>query len=103
MALSRISASRLHAYGRLAKRGRARVELTMLSYILIAKTDLVLQMKIPSFRIKDNNNNKAKTDKQFMCRECKMTFQSKDSLELHKRKSRHFTGLVYFGKNDRKG
>jgi hypothetical protein len=76
----------------------------MLNYILIAKTDLILQMKIPSFRIKgNNNNNKAKTDKQFMCRECKMTFQSKDSLELHKRKSRHFTGLVYFGKNDRKG
>jgi protein-arginine kinase activator protein McsA len=73
----------------------------MLSHILIAKTDLLVQMKIPSFRIK--NNNKAKTDKQFVCRECKMTFQSKDSLELHKRKSRHFTGLVYFGKNDRKG
>jgi protein-arginine kinase activator protein McsA len=73
----------------------------MLSHILIAKTDLLVQMKIPSFRIKDNN--KTKTDKQFVCRECKMTFQSKDSLELHKRKSRHFTGLVYFGKNDRKG
>jgi hypothetical protein len=84
------------------KGGRAIVELTMLSYILIAKIDLVVQMKIPSFRIKDSNN-KAKTDKQFVCRECKMTFQSKDSLELHKRKSRHFTGLVYFGKNDRKG
>jgi hypothetical protein len=84
------------------KGGRAIVELTMLSYILIAKIDLVVQMKIPSFRIKDSNN-KAKTDKQFVCREYKMTFQSKDSLELHKRKSRHFTGLVYFGKNDRKG
>jgi hypothetical protein len=77
---------------------RAIVELTMLSYILIAKTDLNYQMKIPSFRIRDND--KQKTDKQFVCKECKMTFQSKDSLGLHKRKSRHFTGLVYFGKND---
>ena len=67
-------------------------------------------MKIPSFRIKDNNNNnknnknnsKAKTDNNnnhFMCKECKMTFQSKDSLALHKRKSRHYGGLVYFGKS----
>ena len=63
-------------------------------------------MKIPSFRIKDNNNNKnknnskAKTDKNhFVCKECKMTFQSKDSLALHKRKSRHYSGLVYFGKS----
>jgi hypothetical protein len=77
---------------------RAIVELTMLSYMLIAKTDLNYQMKIPSFRIRDND--KQKTDKQFVCKECKMTFQSKDSLGLHKRKSRHFTGLVYFGKND---
>jgi transposase-like protein len=59
-------------------------------------------MKIPSFRIKNNNNNnsKAKTDnKQFVCKECKMTFQSKDSLAMHKRKSRHYSGLVYFGKS----
>ena len=28
-----------------------------------------------------------------------MTFQSKDSLALHKRKSRCYTGLVYFGKS----
>ena len=65
-------------------------------------------MKIPSFRIKDNNNNKnnknnskAKTDNNnhFVCKECKMTFQSKDSLALHKRKSRHYSGLVYFGKS----
>jgi len=58
-------------------------------------------MKIPSFRIKDNNNNsKAKTDNNhFVCKECKMTFQSKDSLALHKRKSRHYGGLIYFGKS----
>jgi hypothetical protein len=58
-------------------------------------------MKIPSFRIKANNDSsKAKTDnKHFVCRECKMTFQSKDSLALHKRKSRHYGGLVYFGKS----
>ena len=64
-------------------------------------------MKIPSIRIKANNNNnnnnsnsKAKTDKNhFVCKECKMTFQSKDSLALHKRKSRHYSGLVYFGKS----
>jgi hypothetical protein len=34
-----------------------------------------------------------------VCKECKMTFQSKDSLALHKRKSRHYSGLVYFGKS----
>jgi protein-arginine kinase activator protein McsA len=76
----------------------------MLSHILISKRDLIVQMKIPSFRIKNNNDNnsKAKTDnKLFVCKECKMTFQSKDSLELHKRKSRHFTGFVYFGKDDK--
>jgi len=28
-----------------------------------------------------------------------MTFQSKDSLALHK-KSRHYTGFLYFGKSD---
>jgi hypothetical protein len=73
----------------------------MLRYILIAKTNLIVQMKIPSFRIKDNNDrSKAKTDnKHFVCRECKMAFQSKDSLVLHKRKSRHYGGLVYFGKS----
>jgi transposase-like protein len=103
MALSRISASRLHTCGPLAETGRTIIELTRLSYILIAKTNLIVQMKIPTFKIKDNNDrSKAKTDnKQFVCKECKMSFQSKDSLALHKRKSRHFTGLVYFGKNDR--
>jgi hypothetical protein len=81
-------------------KGRAIVELTRLSYILIAKRNLKVQMKIPSFRIRDNNNNsKAKTDNNhFVCKECKMIFQSKDSLALHKRKSRHYSGLVYFGK-----
>jgi transposase-like protein len=70
----------------------------MLSHILISRTLLIVQMKIPSFRIKDNIS-KSKTDnKPFVCKECKMTFQSKDSLELHKRKSRHYTGFVYFGK-----
>jgi transposase-like protein len=58
-------------------------------------------MKIPSFKIKDNNNNKAKTNnKKFVCKECKMSFQSKDPLGLQKRKSKHFTGFLYLGKND---
>jgi hypothetical protein len=30
-----------------------------------------------------------------------MVFNTKDSLELHKRKSRHFTGLIYFGKHEK--
>ncbi len=74
----------------------------MLSYILIAKTRFTVQMKIPSVRIRVNkNNSKTKADnKQFVCKECKMTFRSKDALELHKRKSRHYAGLVYFGKSD---
>ena len=56
-----------------------------------------IQMKIPSFR-KDNG---AKADTQYICQECKMAFQSKDSLELHKRKSGHITGMIYFGKHEK--
>jgi hypothetical protein len=55
-------------------------------------------MKIHPFR-KDNNAAKAAT--KFVCKECKMAFHTKDSLELHKRKSRHFSGLVYFGKHEK--
>jgi hypothetical protein len=54
-------------------------------------------MKIPSIR----KDNEAKADAKFVCKECKMTFRSKDSLELHKRKSGHFTGLIYLGKHDK--
>jgi transposase-like protein len=78
-------------------------ELTMLSYILIAKSNLTVKMKIPSFRIGgSSDNSEAKTDnkKQFVCKECKMTFQSKDTLALHKKKARHYGGLVYFGKGE---
>jgi hypothetical protein len=38
-------------------------------------------MKIHPFR-KDNNTAKAAT--KFVCKECKMVFHTKDSLELHK-------------------
>ncbi|MEP0824214.1 MAG: hypothetical protein HRF40_01885 [Nitrososphaera sp.] len=34
------------------------------------------------------------------CKVCKMTFQSEESLERHKNKARHFTGSIYFGKQD---
>ena len=54
-------------------------------------------MRIPSFR----KDNAVRTETKFVCKECKMAFNTKDSLELHKKKSRHFTGLVYFGKNDK--
>lgn len=53
-------------------------------------------MKIRSFR----KNSVAKPDTKFVCKECKMVFHTKDSLELHKRKSRHFTGLIYFVKRE---
>jgi uncharacterized C2H2 Zn-finger protein len=43
----------------------------------------------------------AKKEKQFTCKECKMVFQSKESLERHKNKAKHFTGSIYFGKADR--
>ena len=55
-------------------------------------------MKIYPF---GKNNNATKTATKFVCKECKMVFQSKGSLELHKKKSRHFGGLVYFGKSDK--
>ncbi|MFL6425552.1 MAG: hypothetical protein ACJ71R_18445 [Nitrososphaeraceae archaeon] len=54
-------------------------------------------MRIPSFR----KDNAARSETKFVCKECKMAFNTKDSLELHKKKSRHFTGLVYFGKSDK--
>ena len=54
-------------------------------------------MKIRSFR----KDSVAKPDTKFVCKECKMVFHTRDSLELHKRKSRHFTGLVYFGKHEK--
>jgi hypothetical protein len=53
--------------------------------------------KIPSF----GKDNEARPDKKFVCKECKMIFPTKDSLELHKKKSRHFTGLIYFGKHEK--
>jgi hypothetical protein len=56
-------------------------------------------MKIHPFFRKDNNTTKAAT--KFVCKECKMVFHTKDSLDLHKRKSRHFGGLVYFGKHEK--
>lgn len=55
-------------------------------------------MKIHPF---GKENNAAKAATKFVCKECKMVFQSKDSLELHKRKSRHVGGLIYFGKSDK--
>ena len=61
------------------------------------KEEFDIHMKISPFR----RDNGAKADTQFVCKECKMTFQSKDSLDLHKRKSGHFTGLIYFGKHDK--
>jgi hypothetical protein len=54
-------------------------------------------MKIPSLR----KDNAAKADTKFKCKECKMVFNTKESLELHKKKSRHFTGLIYFGKHEK--
>jgi hypothetical protein len=77
---------------------RAKDELTMLSYILKSKTYTVYKMKIPSLKKKDNV---AKGNTKFVCKECKMVFSTKESLELHKKKSRHFTGLVYFGKHEK--
>jgi hypothetical protein len=54
-------------------------------------------MKMPSFR----KDNAARSETKFVCKECKMVFNTKDSLELHKRKSRHVTGLIYFGKHEK--
>jgi len=93
--------STAHIYPAVAPLDRTLVKLTMLSYALITNANLMVRMKIPSFKTKINNKVKKTDDKQFVCKECKMTFQSKDSLELHKRKSRHFTGLIYFANEKR--
>ena len=55
-------------------------------------------MKIHPFR-KDNNTAKAAT--KFVCKECKMAFHAKDSLELHKRKSRGTLAAWYTLENMR--
>jgi hypothetical protein len=54
-------------------------------------------MKIPSFR----KDNIAKPDTKLVYKKYKMTFRTIDSLELHKKKSWHFTGLIYFGKHEK--
>jgi hypothetical protein len=60
-------------------------------------TSTICKMKIPSLR----KDNVAKGDTKFVCKECKMVFSTKESLELHKKKSRHFTGFIYFGQNEK--
>jgi hypothetical protein len=37
----------------------------------------------------------------YSCKECKLSFSSKESLERHKSKAGHSSGWIYFGKNDR--
>ena len=73
------------------------VELTMLSYVLKTAQYRLCKMKIPSL----GKDNAAKARTKFVCKECKMVFNTKESLELHKKKSRHFTGLIYFGKHEK--
>lgn len=58
-------------------------------------------MKIRPFRKDSVAKPDNKPDTKFVCKECKMVFHTKDSLELHKRKSRHFSGLIYFGKQEK--
>jgi hypothetical protein len=74
-----------------------KIELTMLRYVLNTKDIDVCKMRIPSLR----KDNAAKANTKFVCKECKMVFSTKESLELHKKKSRHFTGLIYFGKHEK--
>lgn len=57
-----------------------------------------MRFSLPS---RDNKGNDAQLEGlKFTCKECKMMFQSKESLEIHKKKARHFTGSIYFGKQD---
>jgi hypothetical protein len=45
----------------------------------------------------------SKPNTKFVCRECKVVFKTKDdSLELHKRKSRHFCGIGHLDRKDEK-
>jgi uncharacterized C2H2 Zn-finger protein len=48
----------------------------------------------------DKNQDQAEDRPKFICKECKMVFQSKQSLKIHKNKAKHFTGSIYFGKHD---
>jgi hypothetical protein len=51
-------------------------------------------MKIP-FR-----NDRERSMQVYSCKECKLTFPTKESLERHKSKAGHSSGWIYFGKNE---
>jgi hypothetical protein len=53
-------------------------------------------MRMPSFLKKDSEQDKSTV----RCNVCRMSFHSKESLEIHKKKANHFGGSIYFGKQD---
>ena len=51
-------------------------------------------------KIQFNKDKKTKPN-VISCKVCKMTFSTKESLEQHKKKARHYSGLIYMGKRDK--
>jgi uncharacterized C2H2 Zn-finger protein len=47
------------------------------------------------------SKKEAEQESIFKCKECPMSFQSKQSLDMHKQKAKHFGGRIYFGKQDK--
>ncbi len=81
----------------LKKKGEGHQDhLTWLRHCIIFQTRNSWKMKLP-FQLKRTADSNKKILK---CKVCKMTFQSEESLERHKNKARHFTGSIYFGKQD---
>ena len=51
-------------------------------------------MKVPLRREDDGIQS-------YACKECRLSFTTKESLERHKNKAGHASGWIYFGKNDK--
>ena len=44
---------------------------------------------------------KSEQEGGFRCKECSMSFSSKEALDRHKKKARHYSGRIYFGSHDK--
>lgn len=61
-------------------------------------------MKFPFVKSSSKSNKSDDVvgqDANFMCKECTMTFRSRESLEKHKNKANHHGGRIYFGKGEK--
>ena len=57
-------------------------------------SEQIALMKVPLRRGNDDTQS-------YACKECRLSFTTKESLERHKNKAGHASGWIYFGKNDK--